>query len=223
MAGLTSSSVGKKFLMATSAMFLLIFLLVHLVANLLSIKAIFGENAFNVASDFMGYNPFVQFLMQPVLGFAVILHFVMGFVLEIKNKQARPVQYGFNNRAANSTWASRNMIISGAVILAFLVLHVYDFWVHEFNYKVIEALPQDSTRYWGELHAKFADVWRVALYVIAFVLLGMHLSHGFHSAFQSVGANSPKCFPMIKKLGKIYAVVIPAGFIIIALYHFFTN
>ena len=116
MAGLSSSSIGRKYAMALSAMFLLIFLLIHLFVNSLSV---FSTDAFNSASEFMGYNPLVQFLMQPILGFAVIFHFVMGFVIEIKNNNARPIKYGMNDRAANSTWMSRNMLLSGIVILAF--------------------------------------------------------------------------------------------------------
>ena len=220
MSGLTSSTIGRKYAMALSAMFLLIFLLLHLTVNSLSV---FGHSAFNSASHFMGYNPLVQFLMQPILGFAVVFHFVMGFVLEAKNNQARPVKYAVNSGSSNSTWMSRNMIISGAVVLAFLALHFYDFWFQEVNYKYIQSLPADENRYWEELHAKFGDLWRVLLYVVSFVLLGLHLSHGFQSSFQSVGARHPKYTPVIKALGTWYSILIPAGFIIIAVYHFLTQ
>ena len=167
MAGLTQSTIGRKFLMALSAMFLLVFLLIHLSVNLLSI---FSEDAFNTASHFMGYNPLIQFVMQPVLVAGVIFHFVMGFVLEMKNKNARPVKYAVANNSGNSSWSSRNMIISGAVILAFLGLHMYDFWMHEMNYKYVEALSINETRYWEELHAKFADLCRVIFYAVSFVI-----------------------------------------------------
>ena len=222
MAGLTSSTIGRKYAMALSAMFLLIFLLMHLSVNLISV---FSETAFNSASHFMGYNPLVQFLMQPILMFAVIFHFVMGFVLEIKNNKARPIKYAVNNGSANSTWFSRNMIISGAVVLAFLAVHFYDFWVHEMTYKYVEGNVDatGTTRFWEELHAKFADIWRVALYVISFVLLGLHLAHGFQSSFQSVGARHPKYTPVLKAFGTWYAILIPAGFIFIAVYHFLTQ
>ena len=219
MAG-TTSSIGRKYAMALSAMFLLIFLVMHLSVNLLSV---FGETAYNNASQFMGYNPLIQFLMQPVLMFAVIFHFVMGFILEIRNNRARPVKYAMNKGAANSTWMSRNMIITGAVILAFLALHMYDFWYHEMNYKYIEGLPVEENRFWGDLHSKFESLWRVVLYVIAFVLLGLHLAHGFQSSFQSIGARHPKYTPFIKAFGNWYSVLIPAGFIIIAIYHFVTQ
>ena len=220
MAGLTSSTIGRKYAMALSAMFLLLFLIMHLSVNLISV---FSPSAFNSASEFMGYNPLIQFLMQPILGFAVIFHFVMGFVLELKNRSARPVKYAINNGSANSTWMSRNMIISGLVVLAFLGLHMYDFWWHEINFKYVEANTPDNERFWHELHAKFADAWRVIFYIIAFVLLGLHLAHGFQSSFQSVGARHPKYTPVIKALGTWYSILIPAGFIIIALYHFLTQ
>ncbi|MEN9487418.1 succinate dehydrogenase cytochrome b subunit [Cloacibacterium sp.] len=221
MAGLTQSTIGRKFLMALSAMFLLIFLLIHLSVNLLSL---FGEEGpFNAASHFMGYNPLIQFAMQPVLIVGVVFHFVMGFVLELKNKNARPIKYAVAKNSGNSTWMSRNMIISGAVILAFLGLHFYDFWIHEMNYKYLEGLAIDEGRYWEELHAKFADPIRVAFYVISFVLLGLHLSHGFQSSFQSIGARHPKYLKCVNTLGTWYSILIPLGFIIVAVFHFVTQ
>lgn len=220
MAGLTQSTIGRKFLMALSAMFLLVFLLIHLSVNLLSI---FSEDAFNTASHFMGYNPLIQFVMQPVLVAGVIFHFIMGFVLEMKNKNARPVKYAVANNSGNSSWSSRNMIISGAVILAFLGLHMYDFWMHEMNYKYVEALSINETRYWEELHAKFQPLWRVIFYAVSFVLLGLHLSHGFQSSFQSIGARHPKYLKCVNTLGTWYSILIPLGFIVVAVFHFVTQ
>lgn len=217
-----SSTIGRKYAMALSAMFLLIFLVMHLFTNMLSV---FSETAFNQASYFMGYNPAIQFLMQPILIFAVFFHFIMGFILEAKNNRARPIKYDVNGAAANSTWMSRNMIITGLVVLAFLGLHMYDFWLHEMTYKYIpgDGNPEDYTRFWGELHAKFADPIRVAFYVIAFMLLGLHLAHGFQSSFQSIGARHPKYTPMIMAIGTWYSILIPLGFIFIAVYHFVTQ
>ncbi len=222
MSGFFSSTIGRKYAMAISAMFLILFLVMHLSVNMISV---FSPDAFNEASYFMGYNPLIQFLMQPILIFAVVFHFVMGFVLEAKNNKARPVKYAVNGAASNSTWMSRNMIISGAVILAFLALHFYDFWVHEMQYKYVPGNgdPNDVGRFWEELHAKFADLWRVIFYVIAFVLLGLHLSHGFQSSFQSIGARHPKYTPVIKAFGNWYSVLIPLGFIFIAIFHYITQ
>ena len=220
MAGLTSSSIGRKYAMALSAMFLLIFLLMHLSTNMTSV---FSEDVFNSASHFMGYNPAVQFLMHPILMFAVVFHFAMGFILEIRNNKARPIKYADNKGSANSTWMSRNMIISGAVILAFLALHFYDFWFPEMNFKYIEGNVPNETRYWEELHHKFHDLWRVVLYVVAFGLLGLHLADGFQSSFQSVGARHPKYTPVIKAFGNWYSILIPLGFIFIAVFHYVTQ
>lgn len=220
MAGLLSSSIGRKYAMAFSAIFLLIFLILHLFVNLLSI---FGPRAYNNASYFMGYNPIIQYVMQPILIVGVVFHFLMGFILEARNKAARPIKYGVNNGAANSSWMSRNMLITGLVILAFLVLHFYDFWYHEMNYKYIEGLPIVENRFWGDLHEKFANPVRVALYVVAFILLGLHLAHGFQSSFQSIGARHPKYTPGIKAFGKWFSIIVPLGFILIAVFHYVTQ
>jgi len=205
--------------MSLSALFLIIFLIIHLSVNLTSL---FSEDVFNQMSHFMGTNPLIQFAMQPVLIFGVVFHFVMGFVLELRNSRARNVKYAKFNGAASSSWVSRNMVYSGAVILAFLVLHFGDFWVPEISHKYIEFLPEDPTRYYEELQHKFVPIWRVAAYVVSFVLLGLHLAHGFQSAFQSIGFNN-KYTKCIKTLGLIYSIVIPLGFIIVALCHHFNH
>ena len=218
---LFTSSIGRKFAMALSALFLMIFLLQHFLIN---ITSTFSEEIFNDLSHFMGTNPLVQFALQPVLIFGVVFHFVMGFVLEVKNRSARSVPYAKNNGAANSTWMSRNMILSGVVILAFMGLHFYDFWIPELNIKYIQGdmsgtLPNGDYRYFEELVHKFADPIRVGIYCVSFVLLSLHLLHGFQSAFQSIGARHSKYTPTIEKLGKIYAIAIPLGFVFIALFH----
>jgi len=217
--GILKSSLSRKFAMAISALFLMIFLLQHLAIN---ITAVCSPETFNELSHFMGTNPVVQFLAQPILIFAVIFHFVMGFILELRNKSARPVNYAKNNGAANSTWMSRNMIYSGLVILAFLVLHFIDFWIPEINYKYIAMNDADPTRYYEELLHKFAHPARVIAYVVAFILLALHLLHGFGSAFQSIGQNN-KYIDGLKKFGVAYSILIPLGFIITAVALYLTQ
>ena len=219
MSGFLSSSIGKKFAMALSALFLMIFLLQHFAINILSV---FSESAFNKASHFMGTFWAVQYLLQPVLIFGVIFHFVMGFLLEIQNRKAGQIKYAKNNGNANSSWMSRNMIWSGFAILAFIVLHFIDFWIPEMQYKYIDFSPENPTRYFHELVEKFHNPVRVSAYVIAFIFLILHLLHGFNSAFQSVGANN-KYTKALKGFSKIYAIGIPLGFIFIALFHHFTG
>ena len=225
MSGFLNSSIGRKIAMALSAFFLMVFILQHFAINILSV---FNPDLFNEASHFMGTNPVVQFVLQPLLIFGVIFHFVMGFVLEFKNYASRSVSYAVNNGNANSTWMSRNMIYSGGFILVFLVIHFIDFWIPEINTKYLlgdsSGLLADGSdfRYFEELQHKFVPLWRVLLYCIGFIFLSLHLLHGFSSAFQSVGANN-KYTQALKGFGKAYAVLIPLGFIVIALFHFFNN
>ena len=218
MSGFFKSSIGRKVSMALSAFFLMVFLLQHLSINMMSV---FSAELFNEVSHFMGTNPVVQFALQPVLIFGVVFHFVMGFVLEIKNNKARKVSYAQNNGAANSSWMSRNMIWSGLAILAFITLHFIDFWFPEINTKFIQGdwsgLHNGEFRYHHELQENFVNPIRVAGYCIAFVFLGLHLAHGFTSAFQSVGAASLR--KKLGVIGKAYAIIVPLGFIIVALYH----
>ena len=152
MKNLFSTSIGKKFAMAISAIFLMIFLLQHFIIN---ITSVFSEDIFNMLSHFMGTNPLVQFILQPILIAGVLFHFIMGFYLEIQNRKAAKYEYQKEKGSANSTWMSRNMITSGLVILAFLVLHFIDFWVPEMNHKYIEFLPEDPNRYFKHLVHKF--------------------------------------------------------------------
>lgn len=223
MSGFLKSSIGRKVAMALSAFFLMFFLIIHLAVN---ITSLFSADLFNELSHFMGTNPLVQLALQPVLILGVIFHFVMGFVLELKNRKAIGVKYAQNNGAANSTWMSRNMILSGVVILAFILLHFIDFWIPELNTKYVlgdmSGLHDGGFRYYHELVEKFHNPIRVGAYVIAFVLLGFHLAHGFTSAFQSMGATAGRKKTM-QQIGKAYSVIIPLGFIIIALYHHFNH
>jgi succinate dehydrogenase / fumarate reductase cytochrome b subunit len=221
MSGFFKSSIGRKVAMALSAFFLMFFLLQHFAINILSV---FSADLFNDVSHFMGTNWLIQFVMQPILIFGVVFHFVMGFVLEIRNRKALGVSYAKNNGAANSTWVSRNMIWSGLAILAFIVLHFIDFWFPEINTKFIQGdwsgLHEgvDGLRYFDELQHKFESHIRTIAYVIAFIFLMLHLLHGFASAFQSMGATAGRQ-KRLQNIGKAYAIIIPLGFIFIALFH----
>ena len=210
-----ASSIGKKVAMALSGLFLVLFLTQHFSINLLSI---FSESSFNEVSHFMGNNPIVQFILQPILILGVLFHFSMGFILELQNSGSRSVKYTSYKGSANASWMSRNMIYSGIVILSFLGLHFYDFWVPEMNYKYIEVLPLNPDRYFEELVHKFESPVRVGIYVLSFVFLALHLLHGFASSFQSVGVNN-KYSKTIKYFTVAFSVVIPSGFIFIALFH----
>ena len=214
-----NSSIGRKVSMALSAIFLMIFLLQHFAINFTSVLS---PDLFNELSHFMGTNPLVQFVLQPVLIFGVVFHFVMGFILELKNRKANSLKYAKNNGAANSSWMSRNMIWSGLAILSFMLLHFVDFWFPELNYKYFAANPEDPSRYFHELQDKFTYAPRVIAYVIAFVFLSLHLLHGFTSALQSLGSTLGRKKILIK-ISYIYSIALPLGFIYIALFHYFTQ
>jgi succinate dehydrogenase / fumarate reductase cytochrome b subunit len=218
--GFSSSSVGRKVLMALSGFFLLVFLLQHFVINFLSVLS---ADTFNSVSHFMGTNPVIQFLLQPVLLFGVIFRLGMGMYLDYKNKAARPVKYSMDKPSENSSWMSRNMIITGIMVMLFLGLHFYDFWIPEIIDKFVEGKWDEPTKYFPHLVHKMADPIRVSIYSIAFVFLSLHLLHGFQSSFQSAGFNHNKYTPIIKTLGNLYAIVIPLGFIFIAFFHLLTS
>ena len=204
--------------MAISGIFLIIFLLQHFIIN---ITSVFSESIFNQFSHFMGTNFVVQFIAQPILILGVVFHFVMGFVLDFKNRTSRKIKYVKYKGDANASWMSRNMIISGLVVLSFLGLHFYDFWIPEMNYKYVEFLPDDPNRYYDELTHKFEDLTKVVIYVISFGFLSLHLLHGFSSSFQSLGLNKYNFF--IKIIANIYAIGIPLGFSFIAIFHYLNS
>lgn len=206
--------------MALSGVFLMFFLLQHLTINFLSL---ISQNLFNNVSHFMGTNFLVQFILQPVLMLGVIFHLIMGMYLDRKNRSARPINYAMERSSNNSSWVSRNMIVTGIMIMLFLGLHFYDFWIPEIKVKYIDGdmsgLHNGEFRYWHELNHKFHDIYRVIIYCVAFVFLSLHLMHGFQSSFQTAGVSHSKYTPIIKLIGYSYAIIIPTGFILIAIYH----
>ena len=206
--------------MALSGIFLMVFLLQHLTINFFSV---ISPNLFNSASHFMGTNFVVQFILQPILIFGVFFHLTMGMVLEYQNRKSRPIKYAYNSPSGNSSWISRNMIITGVMIMLFLALHFYDFWVPEIKYKYIEFKPENPERYFEELKHKFHDLWRVLIYCASFVFLSLHLLHGFQSSFQSVGFKNNKHANKIKTISNLYAIIVPAGYLFIAIYHYLIN
>ena len=213
------SSILRKVAMAISGLFLIIFLTQHFIIN---ITSVFSAEIFNLFSHFMGNNFVVQFIAQPILIIGVLFHFVMGFVLEYQNKKARDVKYVVFKGNKNSSWISRNMLLSGAVILSFLGLHFYDFWIPEMDYKYVKSLPEDPNRYYEELVHRFENPIRVGLYCLSFIFLSLHLVHGLSSSTQSLGTNN-KYAMIIKRISYAFGIGIPIGFCFIALYHYFLH
>lgn len=221
------SSIGRKVVMALSGLFLLVFLLQHLIINLLSV---IDPDSFNTTSHFMGTNPVVQFVAQPILIAGILVHYLMGIILTYKNKKARPVGYINDNQSANSSWVSRNMITTGIMIFLFLILHMGDFWIHEItvkffgdkNWDVVGFIDgTENFRYWEELHHTMSNPIKASIYTLAFLFLGLHLAHGFSSTFQSVGFRDGRFTPTLEKLGKAYSLFVPLLFAIVAWCHYF--
>lgn len=206
------TSIAKKFIMALSGLFLIVFLLVHLGINLLLLSS--DPDLFNSASHFMATNPLIQ-VAQYVLALGFLVHILSGIALTVQNHLARPIQYASNKPSANSSLESRTMIVSGMLVLLFLILHMRNFFYH-----IKFGQVPDGGDY--VLVTNLFDIWYYTLlYVASFVILGFHLNHGFQSAFQSMGANNSSWSMIWKKAGTIYSVIVAGGFSVIALYLFF--
>lgn len=206
------SSIVRKFIMALSGLFLIIFLITHLVINSLTLAS--SKDLFNEAAHFMATNPII-YAMQYVLALGFIIHIGMGIKLTIQNKRARSQEYVYNKMSKNTDLSSRSMIVSGGLVIVFLALHLRDYF---YQMKFV-GLPEGTTDYDLVVNL-FTNPYYTAVYVIAFIVLGIHLNHGFKSAFQSVGANHKKYNPLIKIVSTAYSIVIALGFSTIAIFHF---
>lgn len=218
MANLFSSSIGKKVIMSLTGFFLIVFLCVHLGVNLALLG---GAEAYNAAAHFMGTNPMMK-VMEPVLALGFILHIVYAMILTGKNMGARPVKYNKQVLSNSSSWASRNMFALGIFVLAFLAIHMVDFWAKiKITHTVPEFIAADGTvmeDVYQIIAAKFQIWWFDLIYIIGFLALGFHLTHGFWSLFQSIGLNNNIWIKRFKAAGLAYAVIIVVGFTIIPLY-----
>lgn len=210
-----SSTLGRKLLMALTGLFLISFLLVHLIGNLQLLKND-GGHAFNVYAEFMSTNPIVQTISK--VNFALILaHIIVSAILTVKNRKARgPVGYAVGN-SRSSIWSSRNMGILGTIILVFLVIHLKTFWA-EMHWGGIPVLDYDGkpVRDLYTLCNEWFHVgWYVALYTVCMIAIAFHLWHGFISAFQTLGLNHLKYNGLIGFVGKAFSIIVPALFALI--------
>lgn len=195
---LLHSSIGRKALVALAGLFLCGFLVTHLAGNLFLLV---GEDAFNRYAETLETNPLL-IPAEIALAGLFLLHILVSLKLRYDNAAARPVAYaaGLEGKGAR-TWGSRTMAVSGLLVLAFLVVHIRTF---KFGDK-----PEGLYRL---VMAAFSNPLYGLFYVAAMGGLGLHLSHGFQSAFQTLGANHPKYTPWIKRLGLAFALAIAGGF-----------
>ncbi len=218
MSNLFCSSIGKKLIMSITGLFMMTFLVLHLTINLLLLSS--DGTAYNLAVHFMGTNPLIK-IMEPVLAAGFIFHIVYAFILSFKNSQARPVGYKVQDQSNSSSFASRNMVVLGASILLFLGLHIFNFYVKMKFTGGLEEVSIDGVMMhdaFSFVSALFMNPIYDVVYLIAFILLGLHLSHGFWSAFQSIGFSNEIWKKRLMTIGTIYAVLITVGYSIIPLY-----
>lgn len=206
--GIFSSSIGKKFIMGLTGLFLITFLIVHVGINSCIFFNDSGET-FNAAAHFMATNPLIR-IVEIGLFAGLILHVVQALILTLANRKARPVSYEQVNGAANSSWYSRSMGILGSLLLIFLVVHLSHFWV---DTKIaVFAGKADEHNTFMEMKEVFSHSYVVVVYLIGVGSLLYHLLHGFQSAFQTMGLNHKKYTPAIKKIGIWFSVIVCALF-----------
>lgn len=222
MSSFITSSIGKKIIMSLTGLFLITFLLVHMSLNLLLIIDDSGD-LFNTGAHFMATNPLIK-VMEPILALGFIIHIIWGAILTLQNMKARPQKYSKVSQAGNCSYASRNMFFLGGTILIFLAIHLFNFWwkikiigdpllanVHvagqemENTYALVATLFKSSTLY-------------CIIYIVGAIFLGLHLSHGFWSAFQTIGFSNQIWRKRLECVSYFFAVIIGLGFTVIPLY-----
>jgi len=212
-----TSSIGQKFFMSITGLFLMLFLVVHLTIN--SLLLIGDGELFNEAANFMSSNPLMK-VIEPILALGFILHIFYASYITLKNQKARPQAYKVLSKT-KASWASKNMFILGGFIFIFLVIHLANFfWKIKFG--TVAAISVDGR----ELHDVYGLVaglfkgwwWYDVLYILGAIFLFLHLTHGFWSAFQTIGWDNEKWMGRLKVISYIYAIIVAGGFAVIPLY-----
>jgi succinate dehydrogenase / fumarate reductase cytochrome b subunit len=202
-----ATSLGKKYLMALSGLFLISFLPVHLAGNLLLFKND-GGAAFDAYSLFMS-TAFIIRILEVTLVAGFLVHIIDGILLTFKNKAARPIGYKGGSGGEAKSVFSRYMGLTGSIILIYLIIHINSFTL---KHRIYEP---GNLAFYHTVKLAFETGWSgfyAWFYVLSMLLMAFHLNHGFSSAFQSLGLNHKTYTPLIKKIGLLYSIVVPAGF-----------
>ena len=216
---MTTSSVGKKFVQAVSGAFLILFLLLHGTINFFSVIDTFTgkfgapDGLFQKGCDFMAL-PIVD-IMVPILALGFLVHIVYGLWLEYTNIKARGgfKRYAVANKGESDSWSARNMVVLGLIILGLLAYHLTHFWA---KMQLQDFTGGEASNPYLLLLQTFKSPWVLAVYVLWFVAIFFHLSHGFWSMFQTVGWNGGKWFGRLKVIGIIVAALICLMFLVVA-------
>ncbi|MDL2330324.1 succinate dehydrogenase cytochrome b subunit [Desulfosarcina sp. OttesenSCG-928-A07] len=207
MTGILGSSVGKKLMMAVTGLGFCGFLTAHLAGNLTLYK---GRDAFNhYATTLHTVEALVTAIEVGLLVFALV-HITTGLLLFLKNRAARPVRYAVNKSAGGRTLGSATMPYTGLILLAFIVLHLMDFHFVDKTHTTVFDLVANA----------LSSPAYMVFYIVVAVAAAIHVSHGFWSAFQTVGINHPKYTPLIRNLSIVFAVVVGVGFGFLPVYIF---
>lgn len=216
------SSIGQKVLMALTGIFLMLFLIVHLLGNLQLLKND-GGVAFNGYAYFMTQNPLIK-TVSYLLYATILLHAWKGMVIWRQNKAARGQHRYAVEHIRPEERSSRNMAWLGIVIFVFILVHMWQFWLQMKLGKLPEvSIPGMDTQVkdlYTPVKLAFANPFYVVFYVVCMWFIGVHLWHGFWSSFQTLGLNHRKYTPLIKMVGYVYAVVIPLLFALIPIWMF---
>jgi succinate dehydrogenase / fumarate reductase cytochrome b subunit len=203
------SAISKKFVMALAGLFLLVFLPVHLIINLLLLKD--DPAQFNNAAHFMATFPPVK-IVEILLFLTIVVHISYGILIQIQNWLSRPVGYAVRNKSETSAF-SRFMIWTGGSVLVFMVIHFFNFYFMKLGW--VEGNAED---FYSVAHNLFAVPGYVVFYWVCFIILGLHLYHALQSAFQTLGLKNDFWSPVIRVLALIYSIVLPLGFASIPLF-----
>ncbi len=223
-----TSSLGKKLVMSLTGLFLILFLIVHLIGNLQLIMNDGGE-AFNRYAYFMTHNKFIKFISYGLYAF-ILIHAIQGVVIWQQNRAARGTEryaVKVTRTTGTSAFASKNMMYLGILVLAFLLLHMGDFWWAMKTENLPTESYKGSATYYQDLYIKvyvsFKQLWIVIAYLVGLVALALHLAHGFQSAFQTLGLNHQKYTPLIKGVGWLYSIIVPLGYAVLPIYFYFAK
>ena len=213
------SSITKKLIMSISGLFLIVFLLLHMTINFFSvIDAINGtygaaDGLFQKGCDFMAL-PIVT-IMVPVLAAGFIVHIVYALILSYGNFKARGTErYAVANKTKAESWAAKNMLVLGVVVLGIIAFHLNHFWA---DMQLAEFQGHHAENPYVLLSATFGNWIWVVVYIIWFVALGLHLCHGFWSAFQSIGLSNKVWEKRLTYIGYAFVAVIVLGFSAVAI------
>jgi len=222
MSNFLSASIGRKVFMSLTGLFLISFLSLHLTLNLL---LIFDDTGvlFNQAAYFMATNPMIK-IMEPILALGFIIHIIWAGWITLDNMRARPQGYASGDQLLKWWAPSKNMFILGGMILVFLILHIFNFWV---KLKLTgDPTLSKPTGTGIEMHNTYELVKTLfvnfplydVLYIIGGILVGLHLSHGFWSAFQTIGLSNINWMKRLKCLANLIGIIFAVGFSAIPIY-----